>query len=66
MLPEDADERAHEQHFNQAHAEVRGHLEGAQLEQSEAQALAFRRVHLVDAGLRAVRVARDVDQQITK
>ena len=45
---------------------MRGHLKRAQLQQPEAQALAFRRIHLVDAELRAVRVAGDIDQQIAE
>ena len=45
---------------------MRGHLERAELEQSEATRRAVRAVQLVDAKFSAMRVAGDVDQQIAE
>ena len=66
LLPEQCDQGAHQQHLQEPHAEVRRHLERAQLKQAEPQTLALGRVHLVDAELRAMRVAGHIDQEIAK
>ena len=67
LLPEGADEGADKEHFvDEAHAEVRRHFKGAELEQAETQALAFGGIHLVDAELGAVGVAGDVDEEVAE
>ena len=66
LAPEARDQRAQQQLLREAHARVRRHLEGAQLEQAEAAGGAVGRVQLVDAELGAVRVAGDVDQQVAE
>ena len=65
-LPEPGDERADEQLLGKAHAHVRRHLEGAELDEAEAAHGPFRRVELVDADLGAMRVARGVDEQVAE
>ena len=52
--------------LHQAHARVRRHLEGADLDQAEPAGRAVGRVELVDAELGAVGVAGDVDQQVAE
>ena len=59
-------ERAQQQLLGDAHARMRRHLEGAQLEQATATAGAVGREHLVDAELGAVGVAGGVDQQVAR
>ena len=63
-LPEARDQRAQQQLLREAHARMRRHLEGAQLQQAKPAGLAVGRVELVDAELGAVGVAGDVDQQV--
>ena len=63
-LPEPGDERPQQQLLRQAHPGVRRHLERAQLHQPLPAAARVGCVELVDAELRAVRVAGDVDQQV--
>jgi hypothetical protein len=64
--PEPGDQRAQQQLLREAHARMRRHLEGAQLEQAEAPGAAVGRVQLVDAELGAVRVAGGVHQQVAQ
>ncbi len=65
--PEPGDHRAAQQELlGEAHARVRRHLEGAQLDQPQAPARAVGAVELVDADLGAVGVAGDVDQQVAE
>ena len=52
--------------LREAHTRVRRHLEGAKLDQTVAPRGAVGREELVDAELRAVGVAGDVDQHIAK
>ena len=55
-----------EQLLGEAHARVRRHLEGAELDEAEPAHGPFRRVELVDADLGAVGVAGGVDQQVAE
>ena len=66
LLPEARDERAQQQHLHHAHARVRRHLEGAQLDQAEAAGRAVGRIELVDAELGPVRIAGQVDEQVAQ
>ena len=66
MLPEPGDQRADEQLLGEAHARVRRHLEGAELDEAEPAHRPLRRIELVDADLGAVRVAGHVDQQVAE
>jgi len=65
-LPEARHERAQEQLLRQAHALVRRHLEGAQLEKPQPSGRTVRELELVDAELRTMRIAGHVDQEIAK
>ncbi len=65
-LPKRGEQRAEQELLRARHAVVRGHLERAQLEQAEAPGGPVRRVHLVDAKLRAVGVARDIGQEVAE
>ena len=64
--PEPRDQRAQQQLLRQAHLPVRRHLERAHLEQAQSTARPVRRIQLVDAELRAMRVARHVDQHVAQ
>ncbi len=66
LVPEPGDQGAQQQILHQAHAGVRRHLEGAQLDQAEAPGGAVGGVELVDAELGAMRVAGHVDEQIAQ
>ena len=65
-LPQPGDEGAHQQLLGKAHARIGRHLEAAELDQAEPAGRTVRREQLVDADLRAMRVAGDVDQQIAE
>ena len=65
-LPEAGDQRAQQQHLQQRHLRVRRHLETAELDQSQTPGRTVRRIQFVDAELGAVRIARQIDQQITQ
>ena len=64
LVPEPRDERSHQQLLGEAHPRVGRHLESAELDQAQPAAGRIRRVQLVDAELRAMRVARHVHQQV--
>ena len=66
LLPEARDQRAQQQELHEAHAGVRRHLEGAQLDETEPAGRPVGRVQLVDAELGAVRVAGHVDEQVAE
>ena len=66
LAPEARHQGAQQQLLRQAHARVRRHLEGAQLQQAQAPRRAVRREELVDAELGAVGVAGDVDEQVAQ
>jgi hypothetical protein len=66
LVPEARHQRAQQQLLHDAHARMRRHLEGAQLQQAQAAGGGVGRVHLVDAELAAVRVAGDVDQDVAQ
>ena len=66
LLPEPGDQRAQEQLLGEAHAGVRRHLEGAELDQAEPAGRAVGVVQLVDADLGAMGVAADVDQKVAE
>ena len=66
LAPEARDQRAQQQLLDDAHAGMRRHLEGTQLQQAQAAGGRVRRVELVDAELAAVRVAGGVDQNIAQ
>ncbi len=65
-IPEGSDQATQQGLLGHAHAPVRRHLEGAQLEEPAPAGSAVRREELVDAELGAVRVARGVDQDVAK
>ncbi len=65
-FPEAGDQRPHQQLLRQAHPRVRRHLEAAELHQPQPAGGRVGRIELVDAELGAVRVARQVDQQIAE
>ena len=66
LAPKTRDERQQQQLLHEAHARVRRHLEGAELDEAEPARGPIRRIQLVDADLGAMRVAGDVDQQIAE
>ena len=66
LLPEPGDQRPQDQLLRQAHARVRRHLEGAELDQAQPTGRAVGREQLVDADLGPMRVAGDVDQQVAE
>ena len=65
-FPEAGDQRPHQQLLRQAHPRVRRHFEAAELDQPQAAGGRVGRIQLVDAELGAVRVARQVNQQIAE
>ena len=66
LLPKARDQGAQQQLLRNAHARVRRHLEGAQLQEPQAPRGGVGRIQLVDAKLAAVRVARDVDEDVAQ
>src|SRR6516164_4415209 len=64
--PEPSDQRAQEQLLRQAHARVWRHFERAKLYQAQPSGWTVGREQLVDAELRAVGIAGDVDEKIAK
>ena len=66
LAPETRDQGTDQQLLRDAHASVGRHLEGPHLEKAATPRRQIRRVELVDAELRAVRVAGDVDQQVAQ
>ena len=66
LLPEPRHQRPQQQLLREAHPRVRRHLERAELDQPQPAGRRVGRVQLVDAELGAVRVARDVDQQMAE
>ena len=65
-LPEAREERAGEQLLHDRGLRMRGHLESPQLDQPQASRRAVGRIELVDAELGAMRVAGDVDQEVSE
>src|SRR6478752_595979 len=65
-LPERRHQRAEQELLCARHPVVRRHLERAQLQQAEAPGGSVRRIHLVDAKLGAVGIARDVRQKVAE
>ena len=65
-MPEARDQRAEQQLLHHAHPRIRRHLECPQLEEAAPPGCEVGRVELVDAELRAMRVARDVDKQVAQ
>src|SRR5215831_15509353 len=57
-------QRSQQQHLAEAHARVRRHLEGAELDESEPAVRPVGSVELVDGELGAVRVAGEIDEQV--
>ena len=66
LLPEPGDERADEQLLGEAHARMRRHLEGTELDEAQAAHGTVRRVELVDADFGPMRVAGHVDEQVAQ
>ena len=66
LFPEHRDQRAQQQLLREAHARVRRHFERAELDQAEPAGRAVRRIELIDADFGAMRVARDIDQQVAE
>ena len=66
LARERRDERAHERDLRHGHAHVGWHLERAQLDEALAAVRRRRVEELVDADLGAVRVARDVDEEMAE
>jgi hypothetical protein len=66
LVPEFGDQRPQQQVLCQAHARVRGHFEGAHFQQAQSTGGGFGGIELVDAELRAVRVASGIHQQVAE
>ena len=66
FAPESRHHGAQQQLLREAHALMRRHLEGPQLQQSQSSGGAIRRIHLVDGEFGAMRVAAGVDQQVAE
>ena len=66
LLPKARDQRADQQLLREAHLGVRRHLERAKFHQTQASGGTVGRVEFVDADLRAVRAAGDVDEQVAE
>ena len=66
LLPEPRDQRAQQQRLHEAHPRMRRHFERAKLEQPEAPGCRVGRVELVDRELGAMRIAREVGQQMAQ
>ena len=64
--PEARDERPHQQLLREVHARIGRHLEAAEFDEAQPAGRPIGRVELVDADLAAVRVARDVDEQVAE
>ena len=64
FVPEPRHQRAHQQRLHHRHAQMRRHLEAAQLQEAEPAARAVGAVELVDAELGAMGVAGDVGEQV--
>src|SRR5262249_38852515 len=65
-LPESRNERNQHQLLREAHLRMRWHLERAKFDETESTRWAVRRIQLVDANLRAMRIAGHVDEQIAE
>ena len=65
-LPNTGDNGADQKLLRQAHARIGRHLEAAELDQPEPARAAVGRVELIDAELRPMRVAADVDENVAK
>ena len=66
FAPQPRHQRPHHQLHHQAHPHLRGHLEGAQFHQAAAPGGGVGGMELVDAELRAVRVAGEIDEEIAE
>src|SRR6476619_6443414 len=64
--PEPRHQGAHEQLLGKTHPRVRRHLESTHLDETESSGRANRRIQLVDAKLRAMRIARHIHKKIAK
>ena len=65
-IPELRDQAAQQRLLRHAHAPVRRHLEGAQLQQAATAGGRIRREELVDAEFGAMRIACRIDQQVAE
>ncbi|KAG1249761.1 hypothetical protein G6F65_019002 [Rhizopus arrhizus] len=65
-LPEVRDQAAQQQLLGQAHARMRRHFKGAQLQQPQPPRGAVGRIELVDAEFRPVRIAGHVHQDVAQ
>ncbi len=65
-LPEARDQRQQQLLLRKAHLRVRRHLERAEFDETEPPCWPVRRIQLVDADFRAMRVAGHVDQQVAE
>jgi hypothetical protein len=66
LPPEPRDERAQQQRLHEAHPRVRRHLERAKLEEAQAAGCRVGGVQLVDRELGAVRIAREVGEEVAQ
>ena len=66
LSPELRDQRPHQELLGQAHARVRRHFEGAQLEQAEPRSGAVWRIELVDAEFGAMGAARHIGEKMAE
>ncbi|MNX85652.1 hypothetical protein D3C86_1175000 [compost metagenome] len=65
-LPEVGDQTAQQQLLRQAHARMRRHFKSAQFQQAQPARRTVGGIQLVDAEFRAVRITRDVDQDVAQ
>ncbi len=66
FFPESGDERSHQELLNQTHARVRRHFKSPQLDQPQPGRSGVGRIKFVDANLRAMSVAGEIDQEVAK
>ena len=66
LVPKAGDQRTQQELLHDAHAGMGRHLEGAQLQQTQAPGRGVGRVHLVNAELAAVGVAGHVHQNVAQ
>src|ERR1043165_7755042 len=66
MLPETSDERAEEQLLSQAHARMRRHFKGPQLDETQTSTAAVGRVEFINTEFGTMSVARHIDEQVAE
>jgi len=66
LLPETGHQGPQQELLHEAHPRMRRHFEGPQLDQSQPARASFRRIQFVDTELGAVRMARQVAEQVCR